>query len=280
MAKTIRSIKADLCDDETLGACTRDARYLFVGLITRVDDYGRFRANPALVRSRVYPYDDDVTNADVTRWLAELVARGRIQLYEHDGQAYGVIAKWDKHQRIDNAAKSEFPPPPTADDTTTDPPPQESAATRRNSPQPAADGGEPPPLAAGVEGIGEEGSGRATAAAAANRRGHPPKLPLPNPWPLTDALRAIAHTDGPPGIDVEREHARFVNHHKAKGTRLIDWEPEWANWCANGRAPTNGNGHKAPKAKRCPDCRQPLGANHTPTSCAYDARAFAEEHPP
>lgn len=262
MAKTIRSIKADLCDDETLGACSRDARYLFVGLITKVDDHGRFRANAALLRSHVFPYDEDVTASDVRGWLAELVDSGRVQLYEYDGQTYGAICRWAKHQRIDNAAKSEFPPPPEPD-----------------SPPAAADSGESPPLAAGVERSGKEGSGRDAAAAAASRR-PPPKHPLPEPWPLTDELRAIAEAHAPPGADLDREHARFVKHHKARGTQLVDWDAEFANWCGNGRASPNANGHKAPKAKRCPDCRQPLGANHTPTSCTFDTQAFAEEHPP
>lgn len=142
MAKHIRSIKADLCDDETLGECSRDARYLFVGLITRVDDHGRFRANPSLIRSRIYPYDEDVTNADVARWVAELVAKGRLQTYVADGQQYLILTKWAKHQRIDNAAKSELPPPP-------DP----------MSPQPAADLGDSPLEGNGREWKGMEGKG-------------------------------------------------------------------------------------------------------------------------
>lgn len=138
MAKHIRSIKADLCDDETLGECSRDARYLFVGLITRVDDHGRFRANPALLRSRIYPYDQDVTNADVARWVAELVKKGRIETYLVDGQQYLVLTRWGKHQRIDNAAKSELPPPPEP-----------------TLPQAAANDGEPP-----LEGKGREEEGK------------------------------------------------------------------------------------------------------------------------
>lgn len=222
MAKSIRSIKADLCDDETLGACTRDARYLFVGLITRVDDHGRCRANPALLRSRIYPYDDDVTNADVATWLAELVERGRVSLYTADGQQYLVIRRWDKHQRIDNAAKSELPPPPDED-----------------SPEPAATCGESPRTAAGREGIGGDRRGVdvvPSAAAAANGRG----TRLPDHWPLTPELHTEALTANP-NVDPDLEHAKFCDYWHAKsgaGATKRDWVATWRNWCRNARAPT------------------------------------------
>lgn len=116
MAKTIRSIKADMRRDETIGKLSRDARYLFVLLFgTYVDDFGRFRANPALLRGELYPYDDDVTRDMVTCWLDELVRAKRVRLYVVDGQQYAVLVNWAKHQRIDNAAKSELPEPPAAD---------------------------------------------------------------------------------------------------------------------------------------------------------------------
>lgn len=112
MAKSIRTLKADLCDDQMLASCSREARYLFVGLITRADDWGRFRAHPALVRSRVFPYDQELELSTIAGWLNELEDRGRIVRYEAEGQSYGYLANWDKHQRIDNAARSELPEPP------------------------------------------------------------------------------------------------------------------------------------------------------------------------
>lgn len=111
MAKSIRTLKADLCDDQVLALCSREARYLFVGLITRADDHGRFRAHPALVRSRVFPYDL-LEPSTIAGWLDELEEYGRIRRYEAEGQTYGYLANWSKHQRIDNAARSEFPEPP------------------------------------------------------------------------------------------------------------------------------------------------------------------------
>lgn len=147
MAKSIRSIKADLRRDEALGECTIPARYLFILLITVADDHGRFRASPALLAGELYPYDDDVNRTTVAAWLDELEQAGRIQLWTVNGQRYGALTNWTKHQRIDNAARSELPPPPD---------------TCGSSPQLAADRSEPPTVppvdnfpAAGKEGKGE-----------------------------------------------------------------------------------------------------------------------------
>lgn len=121
----IRTIKPEFPEDETLGAVSRDARLLFILLWTRCDDHGRFRAAPALLRSTLYPYDEDLAPQNVAGWIAELNDAGRVLLYEVDGQAYGQVVNWGKHQRVDNAGKAMYPAPP-------EPPP--SSAVRRGSP--------------------------------------------------------------------------------------------------------------------------------------------------
>lgn len=109
----IRSIKPTFPKDETLGACSRDARLLFVSLwSTCCDDYGKFRAAPALLRGEVFPYDEDLSLTDLSAILLELERAGRIRLYEAGGQQYGLVVNWAKHQRIDNAGRSDFPDPP------------------------------------------------------------------------------------------------------------------------------------------------------------------------
>lgn len=138
----IRSIKPELPQDEKLGNVSRDARLLFVLLLTIADDYGRFRGKPVYLKGQLFPYDDGagkqpvVTALQVTEWLEELASGELVRLYEVGGQAYGEFVNWNKHQRIDNAGKSSIPPIP------------QSAATRGDSPRFAA--------GCGKEGIGEE----------------------------------------------------------------------------------------------------------------------------
>lgn len=154
----IRSIKPEFPEDESLGLVSRDARFLFVLLWTRCDDLGRFRSSPSLLASHLFPYDDDVTAKSVAAWMDELVAIERLRFYEVNGQQYGEVVNWAKHQRIDNASKQNLmPDPPWHKENDDDLPP------------PAETRGEPPTPAAGEERRGEdqEGSGGGTATAAA-----------------------------------------------------------------------------------------------------------------
>jgi hypothetical protein len=108
----IRSIKPEFPHDEKLGECSRDARLLFVLVWTLCDDHGRFRASPIFLRTSLFPYDLDVTPQVAAGWLDELAAKHRVRLYEHNGESYGVVLNWTKHQRIDNAGKPMYPDPP------------------------------------------------------------------------------------------------------------------------------------------------------------------------
>lgn len=108
----IRSIKPETFADELLGTVPRDLRLLYIGLWTLSDDEGRFRARPALVRSALFPYDEDLSQHQVGDWLRTLAEKERIALYEFGGQQYGVVLRWSKHQKIDHPAASKLPAPP------------------------------------------------------------------------------------------------------------------------------------------------------------------------
>lgn len=149
MAKSIRTIKADLRRDEHLGGVSRDARYLFVLLITYADDHGRFRAHPALLASELYPYDDDAGRREVEQWLDELCEAGRVRKYTSGGQEYGYIVNWAKHQRVDNAARSELPDPTECEISVPN-------LTERRDRRTAANLGEPPLERKGEDRKGED----------------------------------------------------------------------------------------------------------------------------
>ena len=64
------------------------------------------------------------------------------------------------------------------------------------------------------------------------------------PQPISDDFWPNAH-----GLTLARRHGmtddqqiadqvqRFINWHKARGTKLADWQPEWLNWCGHYRRP-------------------------------------------
>ena len=140
----IRSIKPEFPQDEKLGGCSRDARLLFVLLWTLCDDHGRFRASPIFIRTSLFPYDLDVTPQVAAGWLDELAASRRVQLYEHNGESYGVVLKWTKHQRIDNAGKPLYPDPPPSTANLGEPPRDSAGPPTTDQDQDHRPCGEPP----------------------------------------------------------------------------------------------------------------------------------------
>lgn len=92
---------------------SRDARLLYVGLITLGDDDGRLKGSAALVRSQIFPYDDDTKVADVERWLKEIEAQKLVVRYEIEGERYYFHPKWDDYQHIreDRRRESSIPAP-------------------------------------------------------------------------------------------------------------------------------------------------------------------------
>lgn len=108
----IRSIKPELWHDEAVGEVSRDARLLFIGLITMADDAGRLRFTAPAVLGHVFPYDDDVTAAKLRRWLDELLLHGLAATYDHDGREYVWLPGWRENQRINRVSPSKLPCPP------------------------------------------------------------------------------------------------------------------------------------------------------------------------
>lgn len=103
-------MKPEMWQDEKIGRLSRDARLLFVGLITLADDEGRFRALPSVILGHVYPYDNDAARK-LVGWMDELMHVGLLSLYERDGTPYACLPKWERHQRINRKTASTLPSP-------------------------------------------------------------------------------------------------------------------------------------------------------------------------
>ena len=107
----IRSIKPEFWQDEGVARLSRDARLLYIALWSEADDEGRFRAVPAYLKGRVFPYDDDLAMADFVAIVDELVTTAKVLLYTNDGERFGLVTSFAKHQKIDHKAKSRIPSP-------------------------------------------------------------------------------------------------------------------------------------------------------------------------
>lgn len=77
-----------------------------------VDDFGRYFADPGLLRAACYPRQlNKVSDADVGKWLHACVAAALVSVYGgSDGESYLVLLDFNQQVR---AKKSKFPDPPS-----------------------------------------------------------------------------------------------------------------------------------------------------------------------
>jgi len=106
----IRTIKPQLWGSGDVTGLSRDARLLFIGLISMADDDGRFLASVNAINGYVFP-NDELAPGKVRKWLTEISDAGTIYLYSRDGVSYGCIPNWHKHQVVNRHTKSVLPEP-------------------------------------------------------------------------------------------------------------------------------------------------------------------------
>jgi hypothetical protein len=109
-----RMIPPDIWSDEAFGLLSYRQRLLKIGLTTLSDDEGRFSANAALIKATVFPYDSELSLADVEGDLQAVVNSGAFQLYEFNGRRYGFDPEWKRDQNPQHKTPSRIPPPPGA----------------------------------------------------------------------------------------------------------------------------------------------------------------------
>lgn len=138
----IRSIKPEIRTSEKVTSWPIEVRYFWIMLWGYVDDYGKGRDNPRLIKADSYPLDDDITAKDVERWLKILEKDKVIQRYTVGDKQYLLILNWSEHQKPSHPAKSVVPwPDPEADMGTEDssnPPEGYARVSENGSPEQGA----------------------------------------------------------------------------------------------------------------------------------------------
>lgn len=92
-------ILRDWTDSERISQLSIHAERFFTRLIMKADDYGRYPANPKLLKSSLYPLADDVRIADMTRWMAECQKAGLILVYDCQEKTYVQIENFKQQLR-------------------------------------------------------------------------------------------------------------------------------------------------------------------------------------
>ena len=106
-----RLLREGIIDSEAVNALTIEAEVFYRRLMSVVDDFGRFDARPAVLRSRLYPLRvDRITDADILRWLDECNTASLITLY-----VVGSKPLLEYHKiGTPRAKESKYPPPPAS----------------------------------------------------------------------------------------------------------------------------------------------------------------------
>lgn len=130
-----RIIKESVCTSDTLSALNDFQENFFFRLIVSVDDYGRLDARPAILKAKLYPLRDRLTQKDIEGALKALADVGCVEVYEVDGKPYLRLPTWEVHQRVRNK-RSKYPAPEDGNLITFDSNSPSSAAVIQSNPYP------------------------------------------------------------------------------------------------------------------------------------------------
>ena len=106
-----RMIDPSIWQSEDFSKLSYFSRLVFIGLFSNADDEGRGRANPAFLKSAIFPYDDGLRVADIEKSLNEIAAYMSTTFYTHDEKEYYIFDHWADWQKIDRATQSKIPLP-------------------------------------------------------------------------------------------------------------------------------------------------------------------------
>lgn len=105
-----RMIDPNIWMSEDVGKLSLFERLLLIGMFSNADDEGKGRANPPLLRSIIFPYDDISVN-EINGALEKIKIYIKIEIYEVDGSRYYKFLNWKKWQRVEKPQKSIIPEP-------------------------------------------------------------------------------------------------------------------------------------------------------------------------
>jgi hypothetical protein len=105
-----RIIREGINSSERVEMLTAEAEVFYRRIMTIVDDFGRFPANPTLIRSAAWPLaPDKYTNAHIEKWLHECEGAALLRLYAVGKKQFLEYLDFRQQKR---AKKSKYPDPP------------------------------------------------------------------------------------------------------------------------------------------------------------------------
>lgn len=106
-----RIIRESICTSDTIDQLSWFEEVFWHRLTVNCDDYGRFDARAKILKNRLFPLKDGITEKQINAALNKLSTVGLVQVYEYDQKPYLQLVTWSKYQRT-RAVKSKYPQPP------------------------------------------------------------------------------------------------------------------------------------------------------------------------
>lgn len=187
-----RFLRPGIRTSEAWNKASFRAQSLYIGILTLVDDFGRYDGRYRLLHAEIFGLRDDVRAQQTAADYEELCRLKLVRHYVVDGKEYLQVLRWQERARVE---KSKFPDPP-----------HESAADRSKAQQ------------------------TASSLASISSPVYPRQRQIGSgePAALQDWVEELKKDDTYKGIDVQRELGKMINWckaHKMNPTRrrFVNW---------------------------------------------------------
>lgn len=97
----IRTIKPEFWEDEKIGKLPIPCRLFFIGCWNFADDFGVIKGNAALLKSQIFPYDENLRVSEIKKWIDSLVDARMLVPIIHAEESYYFIRTFRSHQILD-----------------------------------------------------------------------------------------------------------------------------------------------------------------------------------
>lgn len=104
-----RMLSPEIWENEDVSEMSVLARLLFIGMISNADDYGKGKANPRLLKSKVFTFDDGITTDDVKDCLKEIAVHTSTVFYQNESNVYYQLVSWSDWQTVNRPSPSKIP---------------------------------------------------------------------------------------------------------------------------------------------------------------------------
>jgi hypothetical protein len=104
----VRILREGILTSERVDQLSPEGEVFYRRLLSVVDDFGRYYANPKLLRSACFPLKEKLESEQVFKWVNECACAGLIIVYQHEDKDYLEVERFCQQVR---AKKSKFPEP-------------------------------------------------------------------------------------------------------------------------------------------------------------------------